>query len=214
MKIWRYQIIKMFRERDRNNSLVLPSSIQKTLNPIETFNNFLNRQYKRKWIVHCSEATENYNETVNYLARYVKRPPIAESKLRHYDGQQVIFTYRDHATKSYRHFKAPVDQFIARFIQHIPDVGFRMIRYYGLLANRVRGRLLPRVYNLLGQIQMCKKAAQQASFSSLMEKNFGINPFTCILCGKKLLLELVVYGKTAARELLPFHRELALLKKI
>ena len=214
MKIWRYEIIKMFRKNYRNNSLILPSSIQKTLNHIETFNQFLNRQYKRKWIVHCSEATENYNETVNYLARYVKRPPIAESKLRHYDGHQVIFTYRDHATKSYRNFEASVDEFISRFIQHIPDVGFRMIRYYGVLANRVRGRLLPIVYNLLGQIQMCKNAAQQIDFASLMEKNFGINPLTCILCGKKLLLELVVYGRSAARELLPIHRELALLKKI
>lgn len=214
MKIWRYQIIKLFRKHYRNNSLKIPVSIQKELNPIQTFNTFLNKQYKKKWLVKCSEATENYNLTVNYLARYVKRPPIAESKLRHYDGKDVLFSYKDHTIKSHRLFKASVDEFISRFIQHIPDIGFRMIRYYGVLANRVRGRLLPIIYQLLGQQQLCKEVAQQLSFASLMLGSFGINPLSCILCGGNLVLELVSHGKTNVSQLLAHHRELALLKKM
>jgi len=124
MKIWRYAIIKMLRKHHKNNSLVIPASIQKNLNPIQTFTKFLDRQYKRRWIVDCGKATTNYSQIMNYLARYVKRPPIAESKLRHYDGSDVTFTFRDHASKSYRNFTTSVDDFIARFIQHIPDVGF------------------------------------------------------------------------------------------
>lgn len=212
MKIWRYQIIKLFRKHHRNNQLVIPRSIQ--LNHIMTFNTFLDRQYKKKWIVHCSEASENYNQIVNYLARYVKRPPIAQSKLRHYDGACIIFDYRDHASKSHRQFKASTDEFITRFIQHIPDVGFRMIRYYGVLANRVRGRLLPIVHSLLGQQKPHDEPEKQLSFSSLMEASFGINPLTCVLCGKKLILELINYGTSSTSELLACHRELALLKKI
>jgi len=114
----------MLRKHHKNNSLVIPASIQKNLNPIQTFTKFLDRQYKRRWIVDCGKATTNYSQIMNYLARYVKRPPIAESKLRHYDGSDVTFTFRDHASKSYRNFTTSVDDFIARFIQHIPDVGF------------------------------------------------------------------------------------------
>ena len=214
MKIWRYQMIKLFRKHYRNNELKIPASIQKELNPIQTFNSFLNKQYKKKWIVKCSQATEHYNLTVNYLARYVKRPPIAESKLRHYDGTDVLFSYKDHASKSHRLFKASVDDFISRFIQHIPDIGFRMIRYFGVLANRVRGRLLPIIYQLLGQQRLCKKVAQQLSFASLMISSFGVNPLSCILCGGNLVLELVSHGKSNVSQLLDHHRELALLKKI
>ena len=43
------------------------------------------------------------------------------------------------------------ESFIKRLVQHIPDKGFRMIRYYGFLANCLRSRLLPIVYNLLAQ---------------------------------------------------------------
>lgn len=214
MKIWRYQIIKLFRKNQGNNTLKIPKSIQQELNHTYPFSSFLNRQYKKKWRVHCSKATENYNQSVNYLGRYVKRPPIAESKLRHYDGTNVLFAYKDHVTKSYRHFKASVDEFIRRFIQHIPDIGFRMIRYYGVLANRVRGRLLPVVYQLLGQQKLCRESAQQINFASLMEASFGVNPLKCILCGGKLLLELIVHRPTNRMVLLDYHRELALLKKI
>ena len=46
-----------------------------------------------------------------------------------------------------------MDEFIERFIQHIPEKGFRMIRYYGFLSNAVRGKLLPKIYKILGQKQ-------------------------------------------------------------
>ncbi len=212
MRIWRYEIIKLFRKHHKNNSLILPASIQKTFNPINTFTKLLDRQYKRRWIVDCSKATENYNHTVNYLGRYVKRPPIAESKLRHYDGNDVTFTYRDHNTKTYRNLTTSVDDFITRFIQHIPDVGFRMIRYYGTLANRVRGKLLPIIYALLGQQQPCLNP--KISFAALMKTTFNIDPFKCVLCKAKMILDLVIYGKSSTAELLSIHRELALLKKI
>ena len=88
-----------------------------------------------------------------------------------------------------------------------------MIRYYGSLANRVRGKLLPIIYALLGQ-QQDLDSNQKISFASLMKKTFNIDPFKCILCGGKMLLELVVYGKSSTSELLSVHRELALLKKL
>ncbi|EGH26757.1 ISPsy3, transposase, partial [Pseudomonas amygdali pv. mori str. 301020] len=35
---------------------------------------------------------------------------------------------------------------LRRVVQHIPEKHFRMIRYFGFLANSVCGRQLPRVY--------------------------------------------------------------------
>ena len=70
--------------------------------------------------------------------------------LRHYDGHKVTFSYLDHTTKTRKKMTLTTEEFIGRFVQHIPDLNFRMIRYYGFLANRVRGKLLPLVYQLLG----------------------------------------------------------------
>lgn len=212
MRMWRFRIIKLFREAHKQSNLVIPPLIQQQLNDNNQFEQLLNRLYRKTWIVNCAKPSSDHKHNVNYLGRYTKRPPIAESKLRHYDGTEVTFKYLDHTTKTYRNFTMSIEQFIARFIQHIPDIGFRMIRYYGFLANRVRGTLLPLVYQLLGQTVNKEKPAP--TYAQLMMKNFNVNPLVCILCGKPLQLVSIRFGKTANYQLLSYHRELALLKKI
>jgi hypothetical protein len=211
MKMWRYQIIALFREVYRQKKLIIPTAIQKQLNRLYTFDQFLNTLYQKTWIIDCPKPTGNFKKIVRYLGGYFKRPPIAESKLRHYDGNEVSFKYLDHTTKTYRNFNTTIEEFIRRFVQHIPDVNFRMIRYYGFLANRVRGKLLPIVYQLLQQNN--NSITPPPSFAELLKKNFHLNPFTCILCGQPLIPYARVYGATI-QKLLFYHRELALLKNI
>lgn len=209
MRIWRHQIIKLFRENQQ--LITIPNTIQKQLNHTFTFNNFLDCLYKKTWIVHCSKISKDYNKIVSYLGRYIKRPAIAESKLKHYDGQCVIFNYLDHNTKIYRKFTLTAFQFIARFIQHIPDIGFRMIRYYGFLAHRVRGKLLPIVYKLVGQEKPV--TVPIPTFDKMIKNNFGIDPLVCILCGQQMVLTTISFGKST-NELLQLHKELAIFKKV
>ena len=143
------------------------------------------------------------------MGRYIKRPAIAESKLKHYSGNEITFRHLEHRTKTYRNLTLTSEQFIARFVQHIPDKDFRMIRYYGFLANRIRGKLLPIVYKLLNQENNAK--TKTPTYAELIQKDFRFNPFKCILCGQQLVLSAIHFGKNTA-ELLTFHRELALLK--
>jgi hypothetical protein len=208
MQTWRYNIIRLFREA---SELVIPSTIQKQLNHTFTFNHFLDKLYRKQWIVHCSKPSDDHKQNVSYLGRYIKRPPIAESKLKHYEGNEITFKYLDHTTKTYRNFKLTTEQFIARVVQHIPDIGFRMIRYYGFLAHRVRGKLLPLVYQLLEQ-KKNGDVAGSPTYAELIQKNFGFNPLICILCDHPLILRNVHFGKTAVADLLSIHLELALLK--
>lgn len=212
MKMWRYKIIALFRKTHLQQSLSIPKAIQQQLNPLFTLNHFLNRLYKKHWIVHCSKPSDDHKLNVDYLGRYTKRPPIAESKLRHYDGNEVTFSYLDHTTKKYKKLTLSIEEFIGRFVQHIPDEGFRMIRYYGFLAHRVRGKLLSIVHQLIGQQN--EADAPSLTYAELMQKSFGFNPLTCILCGQKLLLTSVKFGISNIYQLLNFHRELASLKKI
>ena len=212
MKIWRYQIINLFRKAYQQKQLIVPTAIQKQLNHTYAFNKFLDELYQKTWIIDCQKPTGNYKKIIQYLGRYFKRPPIAESKLRHYDGNEVTFKYLDHVTNTYRKLVLTVEEFIGRFIQHIPDTNFRMIRYYGFLAHRVRGKLLPIVYQLLDQTN--HKHAPPPSFVELMQKHFNFNPLTCILCGYPLILESIHEGTSNVNTLLSYHRELAILLKI
>jgi len=209
MRIWRYQIIKLFRS---TKNLIIPNNIKRQLHQHFTFNQLLNQLYNKKWIVHCAKPSSEYKQIMNYLARYIKRPAIAESKLKHYDGNAVTFRYLDRKNKTFRNFKLSVDQFIAKFIQHIPDTGFRMIRYYGFLANRVRGKLLPIIYSLIGQKNNTKP--HTATFAELIKKNFNLDPLKCILCGNKLVLSQINFGNAHLWNLIKHHEQLALLKKI
>ena len=208
MQLWRYRIIKLFRTEYQKQQLIIPPAIKSLLNNTFTFEQFLNHLYNKIWIVHCAKPTKTPMQTIGYLARYIKHPAIAESKLRHYDGHEVTFKYLDRTSKTYRNFKLTAEEFIGRFIQHIPDTGFRMIRYYGFLANRVRGKLLPIVYTLLDQKNPAQKRAP--TFAELIRKNFGFDPLKCILCGQQLILDRIHFGVTNAKRLLDFHRELAL----
>jgi hypothetical protein len=209
---WKYSIINMFRNSYQQNSLTIPPKIQQQLNHTFTFNNFLDKHYNRYWHIYCSKPSTNHKKDMEYLARYIKRPPIAESRLKHYDGNNIAFEYLDHKTKQLKEKTMSVHDFIAKFISHIPDVGFRMIRYYGFLSNRLRGKLLPIVQLLLGQ-EVYEKAPS-TSFAQLMLNNFNLDPLKCVLCGNHMVLTDMKFGITNPKKLLQFHKQLALLQKI
>ncbi|WP_414144386.1 transposase [Burkholderia territorii] len=67
--------------------------------------------------------------------------------------------------------------FIDRFVQHIPDKHFRLINFYGFLANRVRGQWLPKVYALLGQ---AAEPVKTIRFRDLQSRAFGVDPLPCV----------------------------------
>ena len=68
------------------------------------------------------------------------------SRLKHYDGNTVVYESLDHRTKTRRHETCEGEEFIERLTQHIPDKGFRMIRWFsGLPGTRhlIADRLQP-----------------------------------------------------------------------
>jgi len=206
MRMWRYKIIKLFRQKS-SELIIPPNAAKKMTKDNINFKAFLNMLYEKTWIVHCSEPTADHKTNVDYLGRYVKRPAIPDSKLKHYDGHSVTVSYLNHKTKKYERYRISVEEFIKKFIQHIPDIGFRMIRYYGFLAHRVRGKLLPEVYKLLKQEEPQVNPAP--TFAELIKQNFGFNPLKCVLCGQQMILASIQFGATKIHQLLAAHQELA-----
>ena len=98
-----------------------------------------------------------------------------------------------------------IDHFIYNFTQHIPDKGFRLIRYYGFLANRVRGALLKKVYELLDQVV---EEVKFLGWRALHIHNFGEDPLKCILCRSEMVLHKIHDGMSH-KEVSQYHKSLA-----
>ena len=57
--------------------------------------------------------------------------------------------YYDHSTQQHRQQALTQEDMVGRYISHVPEKYFQMARYYGFLAYRKRGKLLPLVYDVL-----------------------------------------------------------------
>ena len=189
-KTWRYQIIALLREEFKKGDLKLPSSL-KHITSYNEFYSWTTQFYEKTWVVHLNEQSDNMKANVEYLGKYLKRPPLGETRIKHYDGNTVTFEYLDHYTNIKETLTLPVLDFIERLICHIPDKHFRNIRYYGFLANRLRGKLLPVVYKLL-DIKTLITTKVYLSWRTLIQTAYKYDPLRCPLCKSIMLLKTVV----------------------
>jgi hypothetical protein len=85
------------------------------------------------------------------------------------------------------------EEFIAFFIEHIPDKGSRMIRYYGFLSYSKRPFLLEKVYALVGHEV---KAPPAITYAMMLKRFTGELPLNCILCGARLMCTGIILCKS------------------
>lgn len=205
MPMWRYAVTNLLRQAYKKGELIIPDEYHEEITNLTTFNIFLNREYQKKWKVHFALPQDSHLHNVNYLGRYIKRPALANSRLEHYDGQIVAIRYLDHKTKQQKIRIDSAEDFIDRLTRHIPDKFFKMIRYFGFLSYRTRGKLLPKVYELIGQ---SIEAFKEVTFSSLMKENFACDPFKCILCDSIMTITRSQFG-LSIRNRYPYYEALA-----
>ncbi|RLM52899.1 IS91 family transposase, partial [Halobellus sp. Atlit-31R] len=104
----------------------------------------------------------------------------------HYDGEsRITLRFLDHRTGQHESLKLSQHELILRLIKHIPEKHFRMIRYFGFLANRVVSKQLPLVKKALGQDEEVKVPA--ITHSSLSQRLLRTDPYSCLLCGARMV---------------------------
>lgn len=183
--MWKTRITQYLRLLYNQGQLVLPRKLNHIRNT-ETFSSWLNAIYQKKWVVHLSKTSNDHQRNIEYLGKYLKRPPIGETRIKKYDGKNVSYFYLDHHTNTIKIMTLPVFEFIKRLITHIPDKHFRAIRYYGFLSNRTRGKLLPLVYRLMQQtIKECRLFL--ITWAQLYKRTFNIDPTRCPRCQINML---------------------------
>jgi hypothetical protein len=96
--------------------------------------------WDQDWVVHC-QPVGNGLKAFNYLAPYIFRVAISNSRLISLDNDQVTFRYRDSNTGQSKLLTLEVFEFIHRFLQHVLPKGFVKVRYYGFLGPGARSKL-------------------------------------------------------------------------
>lgn len=184
---WKYGIITLLRKqyKDAKRPLILPTKL-KHLRNYTAFNSWLNFLYQKKWVVHLNKQSDDHKNNTQYLGKYLKRPPIGETRIKAYDGKEVTFQYLDHYTKETQAMTLPALEFIGRVVTHIPDEHFRAIRYYGFLSNRLSGKLMPIVYMLLSQLPPEKTI--YIPWLQMLREHFRYNPLICPHCTAMMVL--------------------------
>jgi hypothetical protein len=155
-KTWQYQVLTQFKAalpKNRVFSMLI---------------DHLFKKYLEGFYVHLSKESRitNKRRIARYVARYIRHPAVANTRLHRYDEKTVTFWYKDREGE--RLFVTmEVQVFIKALIQHIPDRNFEMIRYYGAYSRKTKRR-----YS--GYLQ---RSLRQATFEDFVTKvNIDLHP--------------------------------------
>ena len=97
------------------------------------------------WNVNC-QAVGSSEASLKYLAPYVFKVAISNSRIVNVEDRTVLIRYRKPHSNRSRILALEVMEFIRRFLQHVLPTGFMKIRYYGFMnpnckisLDRIRG---------------------------------------------------------------------------
>jgi len=88
--------------------------------------------WKKRWVVHITPWGANPDHVLRYLARYVFRTAITNSRILACDEKSVTIRYKDRKSSCLRTCKLSGHEFMRRFLQHVLPKGLHRVRYFGL----------------------------------------------------------------------------------
>jgi len=136
-----------------------------------------------EWNVNC-QAVGQSHAAIKYLAPYVFKVAISNSRIVKVEDHSVSFRYRKPHSRRWRIMTLDAIEFIRRFLQHVLPCGFMKVRYFGYMNPN------------------CKVGLD--TISALIDLAYGFrlrqpepelepwHPITCRKCGGTLRLRTIV----------------------
>ena len=166
MRMWRYAVIEYLREAARVGILdtdLTSSELQAELGALSG----------RRWIIDIKRF-QTKRHFLAYAGRYARRPPIAQHRIRTIDYEQIRFLTKDTRTKRTVEIQYTPAEFVSTLAPHVPDRYRHNIRYFGLLAPRVKHQTHDVVFAFLGQERLGKP--RRLGWAASMKRSFGVDP--------------------------------------
>jgi hypothetical protein len=150
--------------------------------------NLLNKLGRAKWNVHIRERYPHGTGVLTYLARYLRGGPLANQRLIACKQGMVTFRYRINGEASARQLRGrmtlSLEEFIRRYLVHVPEPGMRVVRSYGLYAPTKREALA-----------VCRAHLEQEpvvppavlDWQTACQARGDAHPERCPMCGRQLV---------------------------
>lgn len=145
------------------------------------------------WHVYMSKKTAGGKNTVKYLGRYLKKPPIAGSRLAHYAGGATLsFRYHDHNTGEQATETLTQREIVARLQRQVHLRQFFFAHPVGQKAkiSHHPEELLRDV--LLGMDK--PEPVSKVCYAQMSRQFLRRDPFECVLCGGHMAYRRAVAG--------------------
>ena len=97
--------------------------------------------WDKRWVVFAKPAVQGPERVLQYLGRYVHRTALTDKAIVACDEHTVRITYRDSSDDQRRCMALPAQEFMRRFLQHVPPKGLHRVRAFGLLHPAHRATL-------------------------------------------------------------------------
>jgi Putative transposase/Transposase zinc-binding domain len=166
MRAWRYALIALLAEANNRNMLRSSLSDEELVDMFTT-------QYQRSWNVFISRnGSKTYR--LKHDGRYIRRPPIAQHRLKRVGNHEVEYLAKDTKNKLFVLKRYTNEEFVNILMQHVPDRGRHAMRYFGLLSPRSKAQLWAAIFVLLNQQQHAHP--RRSSWRWLLLKTFGTDP--------------------------------------
>ena len=173
---FRGKLIAHIRAALNEGDLILPDG----MGP-QQIHNLLNKLGRVKWNVYPKETYSYGDGVLTYLARYLRGGPITNKRILSVKEGKVTFNC---GREKVERMTLPIDQFIGRYLQHVPVPNSILVRSYGIYHHSCKGDL-ELCRKLLGQPQ--PEAFGFIDWQTLCAEQGEKHPELCPVCGKRLI---------------------------
>ena len=146
--------------------------------------------WSKPWVVHCTVWGCGEQAVLDYLARYVFRVAITNTRIVGVDDQSVTIRHKHRKSNRWRTSRIPGHEFMRRFLQHVLPKGLHKVRYFGLWHPSKREHVArARLLLLLGHPATPRQAEMSAAATSpATGAAASSEPRICPCCGAGLLM--------------------------
>lgn len=186
MKIYRGKYMEKLKGYWKEGELETRGTAERYRN-YYTMKELIERCYGKEWVVYSKESFDGAEGTIKYLGEYTHRIAISNSRIVAITEEEVTYLVKDYNEEGkWKEKTIGGEEFIRRFLMHVPPKRYVRIRHYGLLANRNKGKNLVICRNLIG----CKKYLSKLKgldIADLMKELYQVDIEKCKGCGGRMV---------------------------
>lgn len=188
MAVYRGKLLWLIDQALRRGDLVLPPE----MSPRQWTH--LRRKLGRvKWNVHIRERYAHGSGVLTYLARYLRGGPLSNRRLLSYANGEVRFRVRgraEEASGSSSAMRLSLEEFLRRYLEHVPLPGLRRVRSYGLYAYTKGEALSICRAQVGGGLAEASKGVSAESEAPGLKREWP----RCEVCGRELVVVETLWG--------------------